>query len=72
MMASVMSASSGYAMEDPEGLASNGGFKDWFIHELKRPAFTVEMGMGVNPLPISDFDAVYEKTEEMLLLSALM
>ena len=57
---------------DPEGLASHGGFKDWFIQEMGRPGFTLEMGKGENPLPLSDFEGIYEKAQEMLLLAALM
>ena len=72
VMAEIMAASSGYAVADPEGLASHGGFKDWFIEEMRRPGFTLEMGRGVNPLPLSDFGELYEKAREMLLLAALM
>ncbi|HIW72945.1 MAG TPA: M14 family metallocarboxypeptidase [Firmicutes bacterium] len=72
MMAEVMAASSGYAAADPEGLASHGGFKDWFIQETGRPGFTIELGKGVNPLPAADLEPVYGKAQEMLLLAALM
>ncbi len=71
-MAEVMAASSGYTAADPEGLASHGGFKDWFIQETGRPGFTIELGRGANPLPASDLEPVYEKAQEMLLLAALM
>lgn len=72
LMAEIMASSSGYTVADPEGLASHGGFKDWFIEETGRPGFTIELGKGVNPLPVEEFEAVYAKAEEMLLLSALM
>lgn len=72
LMAGVMAASSGYLAAQPEGLASHGGFKDWFIEEFGRPAFTVELGRGQNPLPVSDLLPIYERVEEMLLLTALM
>ena len=52
--------------------ASHGGLKDWFIEETGRPGFTIELGRGVNPLPVESFEAVYEKAQEMLLLAALM
>lgn len=58
VMAEIMGATSGYAVADPEGLASHGGFKDWFIQEMGRPGFTLEMGKGENPLPLSDFDGL--------------
>ncbi|WP_243290551.1 M14 family metallocarboxypeptidase [Bacillus sp. FJAT-47783] len=40
---------------------SHAGFRDWYIYKYKRPGFTVELGRGVNPLPISQFDEIYEK-----------
>ena len=67
-----MADASGYTATAPTGLASHGGFKDWFIEETGRPGFTLELGRGVNPLPLSDFDAMYEKAREMLLLAAFM
>ncbi len=72
MMAKIFSASSGYRLVENDGLASHGGFKDWFISEFGRPAFTFEIGKGENPLPLSDFEQIYEKLEETLLLAALM
>lgn len=71
-MATVLSAASGYELSEPEGLAVGGGFKDWFIEELGRPAFTVECGKGKNPLLLSDFSAIYERIREMLFLAAIM
>ncbi|MBO5796729.1 MAG: M14 family metallocarboxypeptidase [Clostridia bacterium] len=72
MMADILAAASGYRVADPEGLASHGGFKDWFIEATGRPGFTIELGRGANPLPLSDFEPLYEKAREMLLLAALM
>ncbi len=42
------------------------GFKDWFIQEFDRPGFTVEMGLGENPLPLSVFPGLLEKTCRLL------
>ncbi len=72
LMASVMAASSGYAVAQPTGLASHGGFKDWFIQTTGKPGFTIELGKGENPLPIDTFEAVYEKAKEMLIISLLI
>lgn len=72
LMAKVFSASSGYALADNEGTSSHGGFKDWFISEFRRPAFTVEVGKGKNPLPVEDFDGIYSKIEELLTLASIM
>ena len=71
-MAEIMATSSGYALDVPIGIASGGGFKDWFISEFSRPGFTVEMGLGTNPLPIEDARSIYNKTEEMLMLCCIM
>ncbi|MBR7071480.1 MAG: M14 family metallocarboxypeptidase [Clostridia bacterium] len=71
-MAEILATSSGYALDVSMGLAEGGGFKDWFISELNRPAFTVEMGLGKNPLPIEDSRKIYERLREMLLLTAIM
>ncbi len=71
-MAEIMATSSGYAIEEPEGLAVGGGFKDWFIKEFDRPAFTVEVGRGENPLPLSDYAKIYRQIRELLMLSVIM
>ncbi len=71
-MAEIMATSSGYALDVPTGLALGGGFKDWFIKTYSRPGFTIEVGKGVNPLPISDACEIYLKIREMLMLSAIM
>ena len=54
-MAEVLASSSGYRLSRQQGLASHGGMKDWFIREFSRPGFTVELGKGVNPLPLSSW-----------------
>ena len=71
-MAEIMAATSGYALDVPIGLASGGGFKDWFIKEFRRPGFTVEVGSGKNPLPISDTSKIYAQIREMLTISTIM
>ena len=72
IMADVMAASSGYVVANPEGLASHGGFKDWFIEKYGRPGFTIELGRGENPLPTEVFEETYQKAKEMLLMSVFM
>lgn len=71
-MAEIFAASSGYALDIPTGLSVGGGFKDWFIEKYRRPAFTVEIGKGKNPLPPSDGERIYERIKEMMLLGLLM
>ncbi len=72
LMAATLAAVSGYAVASPTGLASHGEFKDWFIQRYHRPGFTIELGKGVNPLPTEDFEALYRKAREMLVISLLI
>ncbi|WP_339261370.1 M14 family metallopeptidase [Paenibacillus sp. FSL R5-0713] len=37
---------------------SDAGYKDWFIQAFGKPGFTVEVGLGVNPLPVEQFDDI--------------
>lgn len=64
--------SCGYKTAVPSGMASNGGLKDWYIEKFGRPGFTVEIGKGENPLPISDFDKIYEKIKPALIKSLFL
>lgn len=68
--AQILATSSSYELDNAVGIASGGGFKDWFISEFKKPGFTIELGKGKNPLPITDCDSIYKKAEKMLLMSA--
>lgn len=72
MMARILSASSGYRLAQPAPISSHGGAKDWFIAEMNRPGFTIEIGRGTNPLPIESFESIYLRLREMLMLFLLM
>ena len=61
-----LSKMSGYALSEPTGMASYGGLLDFAVQSLSLPAFTVECGLGVNPLPATDFFSVYPTLREML------
>ena len=52
---------SGYELKTQSGLASHGGWKDWFIDTYHKPGFTIEIGKGVNPLPIESLLDIYRK-----------
>ncbi len=71
-IAKILSAVSGYELVENSGLASHGGFKDWFIEYFNKPAFTIEIGKGENPLPISDFDNIIKKCVPMLTLASIL
>lgn len=62
-----MAKESGYAVCVPEGSASFGGCKDWFIKEFGKEGFTVEIGLGKNPLPMSMLDDVYDENAKIAL-----
>lgn len=72
MMAKILADSCSYTLVTNAGLASHGGFKDWFISEMKKPGFTMEIGKGENPLPVSELYEIYARIEEALVLFALM
>jgi len=57
---------SGYALEEVPEESSHGGYRDWFIQEFNKPGFTIECGLGENPLPITDFDEIYKKVAPIL------
>lgn len=72
VMAHILAISCNYTLAEPEGIASHGGFKDWFIREFNRPAFTFEIGKGKNPLPVTDTPALLKRLSDTLLIAALM
>ena len=61
---------SGYALEDTPYNSSFAGYKDWFIQAFRRPGFTIEVGTGENPLPLSQFDPIYTASLPILLEGA--
>jgi len=67
----LLSEASGYPLDEVYGIAAYGGYKDWFIEKFKRPGYTVEVGLGKNPLPISQFPKIYQDNELLLLLAAV-
>ncbi len=67
-----LARASGYTLEEASGIASYAGYKDWFIKEYRRPGYTVEVGIGRNPLPISQFDEIYSDNLPLLLLASVI
>ncbi|MCL2456640.1 MAG: M14 family metallocarboxypeptidase [Defluviitaleaceae bacterium] len=57
---------SGYKNVDVPDENSHAGYRDWFIARFNRPGFTIECGLGENPLPLSQFDDMYEKVKKIL------
>ncbi|MFC0392791.1 M14 family metallopeptidase [Paenibacillus mendelii] len=65
VIAKLMSQASGYKPVKLKG--SDAGYKDWFIYDYRKPGFTVEIGYGVNPLPLDSFQDLYDEVRPLLL-----
>ena len=62
---------SGYELADVPYESGFAGYKDWFIQYFRRPGYTIEVGQGENPLPISQFDEIYRDNLPILLTAAM-
>lgn len=62
---------SGYTLTEPAFNSSFAGYKDWFIQNFRKPGYTIEVGKGVNPLPLSQFDEIYRDNLGILVLAAI-
>ncbi len=65
-----LAAVSGYTLTEPAPNSSFAGYKDWFIKVFRKPGFTIEVGSGVNPLPIDQFDEIYRDNLGILVTAA--
>ena len=63
---------SGYSLEEVPFNSSFAGYKDWFIQNYNLPGYTVEVGEGDNPLPISQFDTIYNDILGIFVLGAVL
>ena len=61
---------SGYTLTEPAYNSSFAGYKDWFIQNFRKPGYTIEVGRGVNPLPLEQFDEIYRDNLGILVLAA--
>ena len=67
----VMARVSGYALADTPYESAFAGYKDWFIQRFRRPGYTVEVGSGENPLPLSQFPEIYRDNVPLLNIAAI-
>lgn len=58
---------SGYAVEETPLISGYAGYKDWFIQNYNRPGYTIEVGQGINPLPMTQFEQIYRDNIGILL-----
>ncbi len=70
-LAEAFSQVSGYELEDTPFESAFAGYKDWFIKNFRRPGYTIEVGEGINPLPLSQFDEIYRDNLGILVTAAL-
>ncbi len=63
---------SGYRLASVPFNSSFAGYKDWFLQEYRRPGYTIEAGIGQNPLPISQFDEIYNDNIGILVLGTVL
>lgn len=63
---------SGYSVEQTPLNSAYAGYKDWFIQENNLPGYTIEVGLGRNPLPISQFNRIYNDNVGILVLGAVL
>ncbi|PFA62378.1 peptidase M14 [Bacillus sp. AFS015802] len=66
-LAADFSRVSGY--ESVRYIDSYAGYKDWFIKEFRKSGFTLELGKGINPLPLSQFNEIYQDVLGIFLVS---
>ena len=58
---------SGYTIEETPYASGYAGYKDWFIEHYDRPGYTIEAGLGENPLDMSQFAQIYDDNKLILL-----
>ena len=61
---------SGYTLANVPEESAYAGYKDWFIQNFRKPGYTVEVGQGENPLPLSQFDEIYRDNLGILVTAA--
>lgn len=62
---------SGYTLTEPDENSGYAGYKDWFIKLFRKPGYTIEVGSGVNPLPLEQFDEIYRDNLGILVTAAM-
>ena len=70
-IAELFASVSGYAVEETPYASGFAGYKDWFIQNFDRPGYTIECGLGENPLPLSQFESIWNANLGILTLAAL-
>lgn len=69
---SQFSKASGYELEDTPFVSGFAGYKDWFIQTYNKPGYTIEAGLGDSPLPLSQFNKIYNDNIGILVLGLVL
>lgn len=67
-IADAMGEASGYSVEETPTASGYAGYKDWFIQTYNRPGYTIEVGQGQSPLPLSQFGEIFADNLGILVL----
>lgn len=72
LLAQKLSNITGYSLVKPVTEPGGGGFKDWFIQEMKQPGFTPEVSTYTygKPVPIGHFDEIWGENKSIGLMLA--
>ena len=62
----------GYTVSDVPYEAAYAGYKDWFVEQYNKPGYTFEVGIGRNPLPITQFSTIYRENEGVMLTAPII
>lgn len=72
LMMKILAVTSGYSPIPGGDPLEHASFKDWFIEEFHRPAFSIGIGKNPSTMSAPDLFPLYQRLEEMLMLSAIM
>ena len=63
-----MARMSGYKLSCAEGPSAYSGLTDWCVQDRNLCSFTLECGLGENPLPITDLPSIYSNLRRLFFL----
>ena len=66
----IFASISGYTLANVPYESGFAGYKDWFLQEYIRPGYTIEAGLGNNP--ISQFNEIYRDNLGILVVGAII
>ena len=67
----IFASVSGYRLANVPYESGFAGYKDWFLQQYRRPGYTIEAGLGNNPLPILQFNEIYNDNIGILVLGTI-